>query len=162
MAPLLDHSPKSDVSQNAMLNAQNKLRPSLKIPKSGSCWREDIKYFQGNGHKGSVNLSPAWFQQGHDVSVLMCKPYSSAAQSELGNIATTSEGLRELREACCIGLASCYLRVQCDCERNSGCNPPQTLRCGLADYQAPGGYRDLSSEYSNLMGVRFQRCCRYF
>ena len=119
VAPLSDHSQKSDTSQNAMLNAQNKLRPLLKMPKSGSCWRKNIKYFQGDGYKGSVNLSPAWFQQGHDMSVLMHKPYFSAAQSESGNIATTPEGLRELRKACCIGLASCYLRVQCDCEHNS-------------------------------------------
>jgi hypothetical protein len=37
---------------------------------SGSTWRDDVNNFhsEGAGPQGVVNLSPGWFQKGHDVS----------------------------------------------------------------------------------------------
>jgi hypothetical protein len=65
---LPDRSRKYDTSQNAMLAAREKLRPLLQEER-GKTWRDDAKYFQtGEKSHGSVNLSPAWFAQGHDVS----------------------------------------------------------------------------------------------
>jgi hypothetical protein len=64
-----DRSRKSDVFQNAMLTAREKLGPLLNIPQNSRSWRDNSEYFrQGNGPQGSANLSPGWFQQGHDVS----------------------------------------------------------------------------------------------
>jgi hypothetical protein len=39
--------------------------------KSGTSWRVDCENFNSGTRfqEGSVNLSPAWFQQGHEVSV---------------------------------------------------------------------------------------------
>ena len=74
ITPLSDCSQKSDPCQNAMLDARNKLNPLLKIPQSGSCWCDNIQYFQETGHKGCVNLLPVCFQQGYDVSISVHKP----------------------------------------------------------------------------------------
>ncbi|KAF8486611.1 hypothetical protein F5888DRAFT_1582267, partial [Russula emetica] len=64
-----DRSGKPDASQNAMLVAREKLGPLLN-KSSGSSWRNNAEYFHpGEGAQGSVNLSPAWFQQGHDETV---------------------------------------------------------------------------------------------
>jgi hypothetical protein len=105
-----------------MLAAKEKLHPLLKIPPSGSCWRDDPKYFQSGGEdpKGSVNFSPAWFQQGHDVSASVHTIYLSAAYSELGDGATIPTGVCKLPLACCLGLARCHLRVECNFERYPG------------------------------------------
>jgi hypothetical protein len=95
-----------------MLAVREKLRPLLeKLLKHGNTWRDDLKNFHlgEDGPLGSVNLSPAWFQQGHDVSASVHKIYFSAAYSELGNGATTPTGFCKLRFACCIGLARCHL-----------------------------------------------------
>jgi hypothetical protein len=91
-------SRKSNAFQNAMLAAREKLRPLLKIGQSGSSWRGKVKYFHpgGEGPQGSANLSPAWFQQGHDVSASAQRIYFSAAHFESGNGATTSAGFSEL------------------------------------------------------------------
>ena len=53
-----------------MLVVQEKLCPLLKKSlQGGSTWRDDLENFHsGAGPQSSVNLSPAWFQQGHDVS----------------------------------------------------------------------------------------------
>ena len=60
-----------DASQNSMLAAWEKLCLLLKISKNGSSLRDDEKNFrsEGDAPQGSVNLSPVWFQQGHDVSI---------------------------------------------------------------------------------------------
>jgi len=54
-----------------MLAAQEKLCLLLKISKNGSSWHDDEKNFRSeeDAPQGLVNLSPAWFQQGHDVSI---------------------------------------------------------------------------------------------
>jgi hypothetical protein len=53
-----------------MLVAREKLCPLLENSlQGGSTWRDDLENFHsGEGPQGSVNLSPAWFPQGHDVS----------------------------------------------------------------------------------------------
>jgi len=79
-----------------MLVAREKLRPLLNGSQSGSTWRDDQKRFHGEGLKGSVNLSPAWFQQAHDVSALAHRIYFSAAYSKSGNVATIPAGFCEL------------------------------------------------------------------
>jgi hypothetical protein len=64
-----DCSGKSDVLQAAMLAAQEKLRPLQEKLPSGKSWRNDRKYFHpGEGTHNCTSFSPAWFQQGHDVS----------------------------------------------------------------------------------------------
>jgi hypothetical protein len=65
-----NRSRKPDDIQNAMLEAREKLRPLLKmLPRRGS-WRVNETNFQPGDLQGVVTLSPAWFQQGHDVSAL--------------------------------------------------------------------------------------------
>jgi hypothetical protein len=125
---LSDHSRKPDAYQNAMSAAQEKLHPLLKIPPHGSSWRNDRKfYYPGEGPQGSVNLSPAWFQQGHDVSASSHKFYISAAHSELGNGARIPACFYKLQGACCTGLAKCHLRIECNFERHPCSYPPQAL-----------------------------------
>ena len=46
------------------------LEPVLKNPKSSNSWRTSSEYYRPvkNGLKpGSMNISPAWFEQGHEV-----------------------------------------------------------------------------------------------
>ena len=75
-----------------MLAAREKLRPLLE-GKSGNTWRSDEKYFRsGEGPQGLVNLSPAWFPCGYDVSASAHEIHFSAAHPELGNGATVPEG----------------------------------------------------------------------
>jgi hypothetical protein len=122
LSTLSDCSGKPDGSQNEMLAAREMLGQLLKITPStpsGSSsrgsWRGKIKYFQpGEDSLGLVNLSPAWFQLGHDVSASSAKIYSfgtSFRDSELGNSATTPAGFCELRLARGIELARCHLRI---------------------------------------------------
>jgi hypothetical protein len=108
-----------------MLAAREKLRPLLDMSQGGSSWRDDPKYFHsGDGPKGSVNFSPAWFQQGHDVGALVYTVHFSAANSESGNGATIPTGVCELPLARCIGVARCHLRIECNNKRHPGGNSP--------------------------------------
>ncbi len=94
---LSNRSRKPDTSQSAMLVAQGKLLPLLGMSQGGSSWRDDPKYFRsGEGPQGSVNLSPTWFPQGHDVSASAHGIYSLAAYSESGNHVTTPTDLYKL------------------------------------------------------------------
>src|SRR5712691_1867902 len=107
-----------------MLTAREKLRPLLKVPQSGRSWRDSLNYFHsGEGPQGSVNLSPTWFQQGHDMSDSVSRLCSLAAYSKSGNVARLPAGLCKPQVACCIGLARCHLRIQWIFERNPGGNP---------------------------------------
>jgi hypothetical protein len=72
-----NHSVSPDASQSSMLEAREKLLPLMKKSISGSSWRKDSKYYVlGKGPLGAVDLSPAWFQQGHDVSASVHELYS--------------------------------------------------------------------------------------
>jgi len=94
---LSNHSGKPDTSQSAMLVARGKLLPLLGMSQGGSSWHDDPKYFHsGEGPQGSVNLSPTWFPQGHDVSTSAHGIYSLVAYSESGNRATTPTDLCKL------------------------------------------------------------------
>jgi hypothetical protein len=66
-----------------MLAAREKLCPLLRLVQSGSTWRDDMNIFhsEGEGPEGLVNLSPGWFQKGHDVSERF-----SAYNSVLGSL----------------------------------------------------------------------------
>src|SRR5260370_38944359 len=88
--PLSDCRRKSDTSQNAMLAVQEKLLLLLKVSESGSSWHDDQEnfYFRGEGPQGSVNLSPTWFQQGHDVSTSLQRIHSWQLIFESGNVPT--------------------------------------------------------------------------
>ena len=61
---------RPNAPQSAMLVARKKLRSLLDSSIRGRCWRNDLEYFHPGEEslRGSVNFSPAWFQQGHDVS----------------------------------------------------------------------------------------------
>jgi hypothetical protein len=69
------HQPRlQDRIQGAAQHLKAELAKSMK---EGN-WRQRSEYFS-DGIKlprGSVNLSPAWFQQGHDVSLTLnsCSP----------------------------------------------------------------------------------------
>jgi len=123
---LSNHNRKPDNFYNAMLVAQEKLHPLLeKSLQCGSTWHDDLKNFHlGEGPQGLVNLSPAWFQQGHDVSAPIHGIYLLAAHSELDNNIKMPIGFYKLLFACCIGLARCHLRIQCNSECNPGNNSP--------------------------------------
>ena len=59
--------PERQVSMFADLKL---LEPVLKNPKSSNSWRTSSEYYRPvkNGLKpGSMNISPAWFEQGHEV-----------------------------------------------------------------------------------------------
>jgi hypothetical protein len=59
-----------------------------------------------------ANLSPAWFQQGHDVSVSTRKTFLLATHSKSENVARLPTCLRKLQIACRIGVARCHLRIK--------------------------------------------------
>jgi hypothetical protein len=98
LAPLSNYGRTIDASQNSMLMARETLRPLIKIPQSGSSWRGDERYFHlgEEGPSGLANLSPAWFQQGRDVSASKHRLYFSAAHPKSGNVSGISTGFCEL------------------------------------------------------------------
>ncbi len=126
---LSDHGRQPDASQKDMLAARGKLGPLLKMAESGSSWRNHQEMYPSGaeGPRGSVNLSPAWFQLGHDVSVSTHKIFFSATYSKSGNVARLPACLCRLQFTFRIGMARCHLRIKCDFERNPGCNPPYSL-----------------------------------
>jgi hypothetical protein len=88
MLTLSDYSSKPDTFQSEIMVATEKLHPMLEKKrkkkkstcstgtKTGASWRTDPKYFHSGTQapKGSINISPAWFQQAHEVSVSACGP----------------------------------------------------------------------------------------
>ena len=64
---------RPNASQKAMLMARQKLRPLLDSSIHAMCWHNHLDYFHLREEClwGSVNFSPAWFQQGHNVSALI-------------------------------------------------------------------------------------------
>ena len=70
LSALPDHNRNSDSCQNAMLAVREKLRLLLRPTQSGSTWRNNPSNFNLGEDliSGSETFSPAWFQQGHDVS----------------------------------------------------------------------------------------------
>ena len=93
-----NHSVSPDTSQNSMLEARQNLLPLFKTsPTSSGSWRYDsMNYRQGAGPQGGVDLSPAWFQQAHDVSASARELYSLAAHFESEIFATIPTGFCEL------------------------------------------------------------------
>jgi hypothetical protein len=53
-----------------MMEATEKLRPLLGKHQSGALWRGDPANFASGTESppGVLNISPAWFQQAHEVS----------------------------------------------------------------------------------------------
>ena len=109
-----------------MLQAREKLRPFLKLSKTGSNWRNDPNLFQSGeeGLQGSVSLSTAWFEQGHEVRASVNRIHFSAAHFELGSDRTTPEVFYELRDARRVGVATCHLRIQLNYKCNPGSHSP--------------------------------------
>jgi len=111
-----------------MFEAQEELHLLLEMSQSGSAWCDDLElYSSGQGLQGSVNLSPAWFQQAHNVSVSTHMIYFSAAHPKSENVTRIPTTLCKLQIACCIEVARCHLRIQFHFECNPGCNPPSAL-----------------------------------
>src|SRR5260221_11901627 len=112
-----------------MLVARERLHLLLKTAKGGSSWGDDLGIYHSGaeGPQGLVNLSPVWFQLGHDVSVSMHKMFFLAAYHKSGKDARLPTCLCKLQFGCCIGMARCHLRIKCNFEHNPGCNPPQSL-----------------------------------
>ena len=112
-----------------MLEAQEKLFLLLETLQSGSSWQEDPELYPSGekGPQGSVNLSPMWFQQAHDMSTSTHTIYFSAAHSISEIIARMPRTLCKLQIACSIEVARFHPRIQCCFERNPGCNPPSAL-----------------------------------
>ena len=126
---LTDHSRNFDTSQNAMLAAQEKLGLLLRAPQGSTNWHDDEKYFHsgGEGPLGLVTLSPAWFSQGHDVSASSGRFIFTAAHPEPANVAGIPKAFCKFHQTCCIGLARCYFRIQCNSECNPGGNEPSAV-----------------------------------
>lgn len=63
-----------------MLAATEKLYPLLGKRQGTASWRNDAALFpsEKKGPHGALNISPTWFQQGHEVSCF-CKLGSSLA-----------------------------------------------------------------------------------
>ena len=61
---------RPNTPQSAMLVARQKLCSLLDSSIHSRCWCDDLEYFHlgEESLQGSVKFSPAWFQQGHDVS----------------------------------------------------------------------------------------------
>ena len=69
---LSNHSSTADTYQSAIMAATEKLNSLLEIrSNSGGSWRSDPElYYSGTQAPGGfVNISPAWYQLGHEVSV---------------------------------------------------------------------------------------------
>ena len=86
MLTLSNHGSKPDTHQSEIMVATEKLHPMLKKKQkksnaskacAGTSWRTDPKYFHSGALalKGSINISPAWFQQAHEVSVSARGPF---------------------------------------------------------------------------------------
>ena len=102
---------RPNVSQNVMLVARQKLRPLLDSSIHGRCWRDNLEYFHlgEESLRGSVNFSPAWFQQGRDVSTSIRRVQYSSSYSTSENVAEIPAGFCELPIGRRINLASCHL-----------------------------------------------------
>ena len=87
MLNLSNHGSKPDTFQSEIMAATEKLYPMLEKKRkkkskcgtstnTGASWRTDPKLFHSGTQapKGSINISPAWFQQAHEVSVSACGP----------------------------------------------------------------------------------------
>jgi len=70
---LSDHPIKYDVFQREMMAATEKLHPLLKNCQTSTSWRVDPEIFPSGleGLQGVINISPAWFQQAHEVSFFL-------------------------------------------------------------------------------------------
>jgi len=92
-----------------MLVAREKLHPLLKTSKDSSLWRHDEKNFHPEGQhpQGLVDLSPRWFQQDHDVSILAHELYSLAAHFKSGDVATTPAVSANFREPAALDWLDC-------------------------------------------------------
>ena len=56
-------------SQSSVFKSLTTLQSLLKVELSGKCWRTSAEYYRPAGLKsGTLSLSPAWFEQGHEVS----------------------------------------------------------------------------------------------
>ena len=90
------HIKRPNASQNAMLVARQKLRPLLDSSIRTRCWRDDLNYFHPGevSLRGSVNFSPAWFQQGRDVSASVRTLQQLAAYSTSENVAEIPAGVK--------------------------------------------------------------------
>ena len=102
---------RPNASQNAMLMARQKLRPLLDASIRTRSWRDNPNYFHPGEEslRGSVDFSPAWFQQGRDVSTLVRTLQYLAAYSASENVAEIPAGFCELPIGGRINLASCHL-----------------------------------------------------
>lgn len=84
------------------------LEPALKMNQNSSSWRTSSEYYRPviNGLKpGSMNISPAWFEQGHEVLLLFTSCSTSFYRSDwaVGGTSPESIGRTQEREP--------YLRV---------------------------------------------------
>jgi hypothetical protein len=83
---LSNHGSKPDAYQSEMMAATEILYPILEKegPKDSDSgpWRENAKHYKPgtNAPAGSINISPAWFQQAHEVSVSGCRLIGSSFQ----------------------------------------------------------------------------------
>jgi hypothetical protein len=61
---------KSDAFQSEIMAAAERLHPLLGKRKGGASWRVNSENFRPGTEslQGSVDISPAWFQLGHEVS----------------------------------------------------------------------------------------------
>jgi len=69
--PLSDYCGSPNLFQGEMMAATERVYPLLRIDTAnGTSWRTNPENFYSGAQarSGTVGISPAWFQQGHDVS----------------------------------------------------------------------------------------------
>jgi hypothetical protein len=85
---------KYNVFQREIMAAMEKLHPLIGKCKGGSSWHDDTGLFLSGTEvpHGLLNLSPTWFQQGHDVSCFSLSDSSLAADFNLDSAAIPQVG----------------------------------------------------------------------
>jgi hypothetical protein len=113
---LSDQQIKYNVFQREMMAATEKLHPLIGNCKGGSSWRDGTGLFPSGteGPRGLLNLSPAWFQQGHEVSCFsLSNCHRQLDRQLIFNLdgATIPSGWLDFQKASCLGMARCHLSI---------------------------------------------------
>lgn len=170
---------KHGIIQGKIWTATEKLDPLLEasqkelekeavkesMGKKGRRWRYDPKLYHSDHRTslnfGAVNLSPAWFELGHEVSASACKTfYPLTAHSEREVDARIPTGCQDFRIQGCFVLARFHRGIKFDFECDLGGDSSGTIRSGSGDPQAPEEFsRDPPSGCAQPVDIRIQRGC---
>ena len=128
--------------QGEMMAATERLHPLLKVSRPNKTnWRGNPKYFNSGGQKrfGFVNISPAWFQLGHSVSVLVCKIYYLSAAHFKWDRERSPAGQSNIAIISCLTMARWNLNIKHNFKCYSGSHSSRTLQCRPGEPYPPEG-----------------------